>query len=145
MSAFIVTNKTMNLVVDGLAYAAEHCWSDRYWGMDLKIDREKVGNFLFKMNTDAVNQRYNEDTEAPQFKYLWLGTVDPIKSYKALQCLIYQCSEGDVPERVAFKELKQLEHALADCIISALPAYEKASWDAVDDAQEEQTVRFRIV
>jgi hypothetical protein len=144
MSAFIVTNQTMNLCVDGLAYASENCWNDRYQGMSLKNDQEKVGQFLFAMNTDAVNQRYNEDTPVPEFQYLWLGQVAPVASYKALQCLLYQCSEGDVPERTAFKELQMLVQALANRIISNLPAYEAADWDA-EDQPKEAVHRIRLV
>ena len=49
-------------------------------------------------------------------------------SLKALQCLIYQCSEGNIPETDAYQALKAAESAIAIAIAEAHPAYAAAGW-----------------
>jgi len=91
---------------------------------------QTLGDKLRAANQDSVNQRYNEQAEAPVFTYLPKDVSPPtaIQAYKSIQCLAYQCAEGDVPERPIYKLLIALEDALAHEIVQGLDAYEKAVW-----------------
>jgi hypothetical protein len=62
------------------------------------------------------------------YKYRADPMLTRVAAYKALRCLIYQCSEGDVTESDTFKELEVVAGEVAHAIVSALPAYETAAW-----------------
>ena len=51
-----------------------------------------------------------------------------IRIYKAMNCLSYQCSEGNVPESPLFKQLEAAIGAVACRVVDLLPEYEKAAW-----------------
>jgi hypothetical protein len=48
--------------------------------------------------------------------------------YKAMQCLVYQCSEDASVGDPHLGELVTSTHRLAARIVSMLPAYNKAPW-----------------
>jgi hypothetical protein len=52
-----------------------------------------------------------------------------IQAYKSLQCLSYQCCEGNVPDNPLYKLLEEIENAMARQIVSDLAEYDKAEWD----------------
>lgn len=54
--------------------------------------------------------------------------AERIDCYKAISCLLYQCSEGNVPETSLFGELAKLRNDLAGIIVCGLPEYEAAPW-----------------
>jgi hypothetical protein len=134
MSAYIVSDDTINTVVIGIS---EHLnnMSELYRRRNyplLSQDRETLGQALFALNVEAVNQRYGEGA-AEEFRPLdyrfrphpWSR---PIVLYKCLRCLMYQCSEGNVPESPLFKELEAFRGDLADTIVCGLKAYNDAAW-----------------
>ena len=43
-------------------------------------------------------------------------------------CLLYQCSEGNVPNGRLFNELNRAAGELAQAIVQDLPEYDQASW-----------------
>lgn len=52
------------------------------------------------------------------------------QSYKSLQCWLYQCCEGDIPEvskLYKFFDTVVIRH-MANSIITKTPAYEQAEW-----------------
>jgi hypothetical protein len=133
MSAFVVEPDTLSRV----AWAAEHYapprWRQRVtellglpcdetWGVELQ-------RALHRLNVSAVCQRYPAD-RPEQYPFRVGHEVPPtlIQGYKALQCLVYQCYEGDVPGTPLYGALVDLEHVLAARIVSELPAYEAAPW-----------------
>jgi hypothetical protein len=62
------------------------------------------------------------------FKFDAFEYADNYQVYKSLCCLIYQCSEGKVPEEPLFKTLVDIKRIMAGCLISRLPEYNKAFW-----------------
>jgi hypothetical protein len=126
MSAFIVNTTTMDKVV---AAVLSRYQSRTFAGVPVSRETAKaIGKALFQLNADAVNQRYGERDQPPDYKWRHADTSD-IQQYKAVQCLSYQCAEGDVPERPLYRELEHLERLMAAEIIRRLPAYERAPWD----------------
>lgn len=129
MSAFIVSDETMHRVVNVIL--SNTTSFGNIWTED-KDAGTRIGQLLFKLNALAVNDRYNEAEKAPDYHFregYLLIQCDLVSAYKSLQCLLYQCAEGDIPEMKLFKELENLSHRLAHKIVSDLPAYSAADWD----------------
>ena len=118
MSAFIVSEANINLVVDAIdsyfGNRRDYIFGPvtvRNWTEDYR-DLDALGQALWAMNVDAWNQRYNETETADAFHYK-LGNLksyratlaDRVQAYKATQCLRYQCHEGNVPESDLYKAL----------------------------------------
>lgn len=136
MSAFIVSTETMHRVVKAIDDAMNH---EGIFGADFERaepgflirtagDLDALGQALFALNADAVNQRYNEKDEPPTYTYRPLGPVTDPEKYFAIACLIYQCSEGNVPERGLYKALQNLENSIARGIAHNLASARNVPW-----------------
>ena len=107
------------------------------------VSVENVFNILTQMNYSAVNQRYKEhdfDTEPFINNYTRFkrpinynnGIFEIPTSYyqllKTIDCYLYQCSEGNVPESALYKAVQSIRNTLANWIISNTPAFNAAEW-----------------
>ena len=130
MSAFIVTNKTINNVVEGYRrYKKGYCLET----VDKK-ELENLGQSLFDLNTLAVNSRYSESDQSPVFRFkedFERFTTDA-QIWKSLKCLDYQCSEEPAVYDPMFQTLKTLQVQFATYYFDKLPEYEQAEWDQVE-------------
>lgn len=134
MSAFLVSNQTMQKAVEAVLIAEANAWS----GDTVEAKENQVsmlGTQLYKLNQDALAARYGDDDPAELFigrgfraRMASQGDAN-IQRLKSLNCLIYQCSEGDVPETELFKRLEKAAGGLAQIIVTSLPAYDTAKWD----------------
>ncbi|NTF23584.1 hypothetical protein G6L37_35005 [Agrobacterium rubi] len=103
MSAFFVTDKT---IAD-----AVQCMTD--YG----LEQDDLPRDLWRLNVEALVQRY--DYPAEKFENAILGyssptpSADPYQVLKSANCLIYQCSEGNVPEMPLFKSLSEAAEDLS--------------------------------
>jgi hypothetical protein len=109
----------------------------------MRIDKQKLVDALYAMNVEAVHQRYGDTSpltmpgHVPTNKQLaQFGSIPyrytettMVQAFKSVQCLSYQCSEGNVPDSPLYKFLEELENIIAKQIVSDLPEYEKAKWD----------------
>lgn len=135
MSAFIVDDSTINRLVTFLN-------SDRTGTIRYHFDRlgygcgdeQRLASDLFLMNCDSVDARYGkgtaaQDTEdmADEFRFSF-APCTAVRAYKDAQCLLYQCSEGDIDERPLYKALERTVGAIAHSIICEFPEYKSASW-----------------
>ncbi len=129
MSAFLVSDRCMHRCVSlitnylqtggGATFGGETAVSHE--GMD------RIGRQLYAMNARAVNHRYNEDDKPPGYAYSPFHENDPdIVKHKALRCLLYQCSEGDVPESDLFKEADRVADAVAGQLFSSTATWRDA-------------------
>ena len=151
MSAFVIDTATMNRVVDTLTARGDYGAILGEFAGIRTTDRDartRIGRLLFTLNVEAVTQRYvdgREDdmdlpgpTDCRSFpeSYSYVVRHRPfverqtrlVAGYKALRCLLYQCSEGDVPKTPLFKELQAAAAEVAHEIVSSLPQYEEAAW-----------------
>jgi len=55
--------------------------------------------------------------------------IDRYQLLKALKCLKYQCSEGDIPETEEYKSLSNYIDIITDNIISESDKYQRAEWE----------------
>lgn len=145
MSAFIVPNETINKIVAGvlahandtnLEYKRAYLLSSGFPSGLLGIVKAKpegdaryrLGAALLWMNCEAVNYRYPNANEWYDFRYQETDAPSLVQLYKHLRCLLYQCSEGYVPDTDLYKELNAYADRLAVAITETLPAYNAAKW-----------------
>lgn len=110
MSAYIIDNETMEIVV--FAYG--------HFMRDTQYSSQEIGNILYKLNNKAVNHRYNEHSKASKYCHKDLPQINPLSCYKAVQTLIYQCSEGTVMKTEIGIMLRELLALIADKIIRSM-------------------------
>jgi len=143
MSAFVVDNLIINRIVAGIDYAKinnELNGPPRPY-QEILIDSEpdQLGLALRELNEGAVKQRYPdwitsglpgtyEGGQLQPYRYEWTPYPPIMQLYKDLACLIYQCTEGDIPSDPLYKQLKDYYNDLAHTIIHRLPDFEKAEW-----------------
>ena len=102
---------------------------------------ERIFNALAGTNLEALEQRYDKETAAEMFdgkNYedghdIWQAREDGIQPWhyqllKSLQCYIYQCSEGNVPDSPIYKAIDKLIDRLAMYIACNQKEYEEADW-----------------
>jgi hypothetical protein len=136
MSAFIVSDKTINRIVSFLNADARNnsgCGFKKMgYALDQSEELERLARDLHLMNCDAVDDRYGKGTAAGDvpvaFAFHWENGVSRLAILKHAKCLRYQCSEGNIPERPLYNALELFIESLSDDIISDLPEYENAKW-----------------
>jgi len=131
MSAYIVDNDTIDRIVTFFYMDRDlNTFITRYKKIDIN-DPETRAEFaldLHRMNVAAVDARYNESNEIT-YKYRTnIKTGSKVAVYKSLQCLLYQCAEGDVPKWNLYKLMEEIKNHIASDIIRALPEYDQAKW-----------------
>lgn len=140
MSVYIVEDSTLHRVLTYLNTDRDADWSFRRhlgplgYSRDQADDLHRLCGDLHLLNCDAVDNRYGHGTAAqdtadtatlPRFR---VALCSRLQAYKALKCLLYQCSEGDVPTRPLYQAMRAIGHDLADTIVAGLPDYDKAQW-----------------
>ena len=143
MSAFIISKPTMDQVVTAIDQHFNHVHrSPTVGGIGLG-DLDALGVALYAMNTDAVSQRYRGETKDTlpgpidtsdiheNYRHRMDFDHTTIRGLKAISCLRYQASEGDVPETSElYTDLDKLANTIAYEIVADLPEYRDAPWDA---------------
>lgn len=131
MSCYIVERLTINEIVTDAYLDANTRAYLQTKGYDLEklAGRDKLSYDLIEMNREAFKERYNEKiaklTEIYNDK---LETTNKYQILKDAKCLLYQCSEGDIPEMELYKILENLIYIWTDEILDNLPEYQKAIW-----------------
>ena len=142
MSCFIVTDETIDKILRGLERAS--CQKYDYppapralrdmgeYGALMSDELTAFGRELLALNVRAFNARYEgrHQEDIPDEPYTFTPGMPPtpIVLYKALQCFLYQCSEGDVPQDAIYQELSEWRETIADHIVTRSKEYEAAVW-----------------
>jgi hypothetical protein len=138
MSAFVVERETIDRVMWGLKYISEVGFT----GTNYEIsDLDRIGENLWNLNLRAVAYRYRltpTDPAVVTYKHYRYGgsllfreqpIAHKVACLKAMECLVYQCSEGEQFEADPyFKLLEKTVQRLACAIVHDMPEYEKAKW-----------------
>ena len=159
MSAFVVSNKTINRTVsymdqhgDGYSHSNRSALPRALEEQGLRYEGpEALGAAMNALNVEAVKQRYPGDkTEddlpgicGPKDYAYRFQLCNRFQALKNLQCWLYQCSEGDVPEHPLFKALESMSNSIAHAIVVEMDEYDKAEWDS--DPDEAQLARLSLV
>jgi hypothetical protein len=129
VSAYVVDDRTIHRIVTRLSFREA---LDLAAAAGTRADDAALGRALFDLNVRAVDARYGAG-EAATFRDLDYRhrpeLCSDVQALKSLRCLLYQCSEGDVPETPLYKALDELSHAWALEIVEALPAWAAAQWE----------------
>ena len=140
MSAFIVEEKTLNTIVNHIDYDTRFsntsiCYGTlgriaQKYGYNLNITehKERLIKEMAWLNRAAVNDRYDEKSVEDYITYHEGFPPTDIQAYKSLGCFLYQCCEGDIPEKPLFKMLEDIKHALAEGLVSRMKEYDLAVW-----------------
>lgn len=134
MSAFVVRTETINAIVAFLFDAGTYHQPLRRLEVFPPADVKSpagLGRAFYDMNVKAVRQRYGEradEMSAIGYHYRAVAAPDPIVALKMLDCLRYQCTEGDVPETELYRALTAAIAETGCAIARGLPEYEKAPW-----------------
>jgi hypothetical protein len=139
MSAFLVEDKTITHIVNWLSSEkflfSEIPYKLKGLGFDMaKVDwEEKLGLAMFQLNISGVEARYGKG-EAVKFRkmdyhYRPTEAAPLVQVLKSLQCWLYQCCEGNVPETELYGLFDHdVRVYLMSKIIHSLPEYEQAEW-----------------
>lgn len=148
MSSFLVSESTMAKIANAITYVVN---TDKYYmnTEELKkafpdcIDKDgfMVTHFvaikLYEMNDMALRARYKDEwwledlMEGDYKEFICNGNPfenESLQLLKSIQCYLYQCSEGNVPETPLYKAIDEFASRIMFHIVSSLPEYEKAIW-----------------
>jgi hypothetical protein len=146
MSAFFVGDDCLTRCVTAILL-----YTDRFGGIETGNDigrstpileselraGNEIGRALRAMNIAALRVRYGNrlDAEETDGRYEFTGYsaphLPPIHLYKALHCLHYQCSEGNVPEtNPLHAELARVIKLMeaAERVSTRHPGWGQAAW-----------------
>lgn len=141
MSAFWCGKETVNKILAGIAFAQynRHNYLQSY-SLPASLntgDLDKLttlGKKMLGLNAKALMSRYDDELsnfipEIESFKFSDQMPPDIYQLYKSVQCLIYQCSEGDIPEKSQlYSDLNKLLDQIAHTITTNSEKYENAKW-----------------
>lgn len=154
MSSFVVDKRTINRILSLVNERVVR--PQRHYGpyarrdlaeigfpCETEADLAALGLAMYKLNIAATSQRYPDDeldglpgtveTDAEGQEHLegyrWERShPDEIQAVKSLECWLYQCAEGDAPERELYKCWQGILHRIAVEMIGCSQAYENAEW-----------------
>lgn len=139
MRIYIVDDETINIIVSFLHAKAAggdstFCVELTKIGFDVSNNPdhvERLADSMFNLNVAAVQAHFGEaESERfllPVFKYLFTPATQ-IEVIKALECWMYQCTEGYVPGTELYKAMVQTHCLLCSDYIHQLDEYEAAPW-----------------
>lgn len=114
MSCFIVVAETIDKI---------------QWMIDSQDPSDAFGRRLLKLNCEAYNLRYDTKVACPRYVFKQPVQSGKASCLKAMQCWLYQCSEGDIPETELYKFIEQEANKLAMKIAMNTKEYEEAAWE----------------
>ena len=119
MSSFLVSPRTMEKVC-GYIWPQPGC----------KLDYPQLWESLYAMNLDALQARYpRTPRELAPIHSHGRTPLNRFETLKAMDCLLYQASEGDVPQSLTYRMLEQHRAQLLADILRDIPEYAAAEWD----------------
>ena len=134
MSSFMVSDNTLTAITRFLL-------EDRHKRPEATSPTEEGACHLWRelrdMNEAALDARY-PDREPGIFEIsaaperVGYFPMSGAYAVKVLSCYLYQCCEGDIPERPLYQEIDRLRLRVALDVVAKLPAYENAPWDIPD-------------
>ena len=128
MSAFILEDKTFASIASGLCnikkYSPDAVQSD-------EVEVRKLVKSWAAANCEAIKQRYGDVNKPCKLPKQLPEAPSAGQLLKSLQCLSYQCSEGNVGMSCYVEEMKALRGTvleLGETIIEQTAEYEAAEW-----------------
>lgn len=149
MSAFVMDERFFNQLASELYAHATLQHSSLHWTVEnfLRVEcnnppanryqtvLQEFAQQCYRANVEAVNQRYGDQDKPSRLVFTpasGLPKWSDVQLFKYLECLSYQCAEGDVPESDTYKELETLIGQIARAIVGKSDKYEAVKWDYTD-------------
>jgi len=144
MSAYVVSDKTINTIIAGLITANENGYFGpldlfyRNYNENLKFKKEnaeQIGNMLLDLNIFSVEQRYKRGDSMTKNRDLFVydektPTPDMYHFIKALSCYLYQSCEGLARDTKLFNDLYDMRNRIAYVILNKSERYMDApGWE----------------
>lgn len=130
MSAYVVDAETVDRIVTYVDAKVAPVWRslrDDLYHIAKATTPQQLGQAFLAMNVRAVEQRYGQRKAVPVYRHTLRPATD-MQVYKSLSCYLYQCSEGNIPDRPLYKTVERLQNHCASNIITDLPEYDRAAW-----------------
>ena len=137
MSAFLVKDRTIHKILTQIdvTFGLSENWMKRTLETQLGVDfsdadwRTKLGQKMWDLNQLSLGYRYG-DTPIKLTYTFQPVLCTPIQGFKALQCWLYQCMEGEIPEHSKLYQFFEKVYAprLAESIIMSTQEYQEAEW-----------------
>jgi hypothetical protein len=128
MSAWLLGSSLMTEIRNKLAV---HATQNEHKPVDLAVlEATRLVMKWNKMNRYAIGCRYGERTKPVRLGKFTERVVSDVQFAKHLQCLSYQCSEGDTDRKYA-RSWKLLEKWIGEAARATLhthPEYNAAKW-----------------
>ena len=146
MSAFVVEDRTINSIVSwlGCEITRNHWLWDKlieYLGKnDTTVPNISIATWekdlaiqMFQLNIAGVEVRYGKgETEANRdlnFRYMPVLPPTDVQALKSMNCWLYQCMEGNIPEHPLYKFFDDIVvRYLLEKIVYNSPEYDNATW-----------------
>ena len=140
MSAWIVNKENIDRIITAAQTLRDETWLPSDFVDSLspwESDLDAFGTALWKMNVEAVKQRYGRPikdlpgspgSRLPKYHFT-RSDVDIFQLLKSVQCFLYQCSEGDVPETDLYKFVRKIEDRLCHYCATTDSRYDAANWE----------------
>jgi hypothetical protein len=139
MSAFMVSSQTINSLAykmldqkDVLCVPCDKRFDNPYKTLLRFKSWEELSDALHLMNLEAIRQKYGQEYTEEVAEYVDFDAkpkkLSSAQFCKSINCLLYQCSEGDVSDSQLYKELDQFSDGLPMEIMLGSKAYDKAKW-----------------
>lgn len=140
MSCFMVADERINRIVTFLAFEQGSSAIDAvdvpkevFGDLTAIAGRHALGQSIYDLNRRAFQARYEDRyaSDAPErsFAYQHVAGGTDVRVYKDLCCLLYQCSEGDIPETsLLYHALEERAQVIAERYIRRSAEYNKEPW-----------------
>ena len=148
MSAFYVGMESISMLTDIIV--RYNCSGYNAFGFDLPkgllncfgsdLSENSIFAALAGMNISALKERYGENANEmwDEKGYedghdIWEPRTGRVEQWhyqllKSLDCYIYQCSEGSIPDMELYKQMERFDAILAGWIARNQLQYENAEW-----------------
>lgn len=86
----------------------------------------------YELNVASVNYRYGQHDNPQPVRFTQAGSIPKWSDeqlFKHLECLSYQCAEGDCEGNPTYQKLERLIGQIARAIVGQSKQYEAARWD----------------
>jgi hypothetical protein len=137
MSAFLVGQRTINKILTELDKDVRlaSVWAEKEVEPKLGITcndpdwKTKVGQRMLDLNQLALQYRYGDSPKELIYKFQTVP-CSKVQAFKALQCWLYQCAEGNIPEDSKLYDVFNtvILPEWAEYIAIRTPEYNSADW-----------------
>ena len=132
MSAFLVGNRVINKIVKEVSeseYFKEKLEEEFLIDLSNAEWQTQLGQKMLDINQAALSCRYGDPKRDLTYTFQPVYCTK-IEAIKALQCWLYQCAEGDIPQKeelYIFFDNYVISRWTMD-VVQATTEYEEAEW-----------------